>query len=258
MKRFLSSGRTVITDKGSRIDLAGIVKLPFEETAKLSAADREAAWRRGAKLLLQTLAEKKFRRTVSSPSDNLVISRRLGDGDQAIFLINDSRTAGDYVGKFGKVLEAGVPQRVKVEFAPELAAKGGVLYDTATRRKVTLEKGSAEFFLPPGGGRLLYLASAELTGLKAEIAPAVRRGEKIRLRAELLAAGPVRGTQALEVEIRDSAGRHHASSGYYSLTNGAFELEIPVARNDRTGYWTVICTDLIAGHRAEAAFRVNL
>ena len=77
-------------------------------------------------------------------------------------------------------------------------------------------------------------------------------------RAELLAAGPVKGTQALEVEIRDSAGRRHASSGYYSLTNGAFELEIPVARNDRTGYWTVICTDLIAGHRAEAAFRVNL
>ncbi|UKI33386.1 MAG: hypothetical protein L6W00_08020 [Lentisphaeria bacterium] len=32
-----------------------------------------------------------------------------------------------------------------------------------------------------------------MTGLKAEIAPAVRRGEKIRLRAELLAAGPVRG-----------------------------------------------------------------
>ena len=59
-------------------------------------------------------------------------------------------------------------------------------------------------------------------------------------------------------EIRDSAGRRHASSGYYSLTTGAFELEIPVARNDRTGYWTVICTDLIAGHRAEAAFRVNL
>ena len=86
---------------------------------------------------------------------------------------------------------------------------------------------------------------------------AVRRGEKIRLRAELLAAGPVRGTQALEVEIRDSAGRCHASSGYYSLTNGAFELEIPVARNDRRGYWTVICTDLIAGHRAEAAFQVN-
>ena len=48
VKRFLASGRTVITDKGSRLELPGVVKLPFEETAKLSAADREAAWRRGA------------------------------------------------------------------------------------------------------------------------------------------------------------------------------------------------------------------
>lgn len=256
VKRFLESGRTVITDTGSRIPLAGIVKLPFEETAKLSAADREAAWRRGAKLLLKTLEEKKFQRLVSSPSDNLVISRRLGDGDQAIFLINDSRTAGDYVGRFGKVLEAGVPQRAEVKFSPELTAQGRVLYDVAARRKVVLEKGGAAFFLPPGGGRLLYLASAELTGLKAKIAPTVRRGEKIRLRAELLAAGPVKGTQALEVELRDSAGRRHVSSGYYCLTNGVFELKIPIARNDRAGYWTVICTDLIAGHRAEAAFQV--
>ena len=76
-------------------------------------------------------------------------------------------------------------------------------------------------------------------------------------RAELIASAPVKGTQALEVELRDSAGRRHASSGYYCLTNGKFELEIPVARNDRTGFWTVICTDLIAGHRAEAAFRVT-
>ncbi|UKI33385.1 MAG: hypothetical protein L6W00_08015 [Lentisphaeria bacterium] len=132
VKRFLASGRTVITDKGSRLELPGVVKLPFEETAKLSAADREAAWRRGAKLLLQTLAEKKFRRTVSSPSDNLVISRRLGDGDQAIFLINDSRTAGDYVGKFGKVLEAGVPQRVKVELRRSSRRRGGC---STTRRR---------------------------------------------------------------------------------------------------------------------------
>ena len=254
-----SKGKLVIVDQTFGLNVPGAIKMMFPVTEKLSAAEQQKSWIASGRKLKELLLAKGFRYQVSSPAEDVILSRRIGDGDQAFFVINDARRAGIYVGQYGKVLDAGVPQTVAVKFAPELLAGGRAVYDVLTRRLLTPGKdgGIDGLFLGAGAGRLLYVAQSEITGIRVQAEPEVKRGEAARLRITLRSRKGAAGTQAVRLKVADSSGRPNALSGYYALKDGALELPLPIARNDEPGYWQVTVEDLIAGHTAETAFLVK-
>ena len=87
-------------------------------------------------------------------------------------------------------------------------------------------------------------------------AKTVARAGSLELSVKLRSSGGLKGAQAVYVEIRDGVGRKVDSSGYYALSDGAMKLSIPISGNDAPGFWQVEVHDLIAGFRADNAFRV--
>ncbi len=251
---FAAQGKTVLMDRACPLEIPGAVRVGFPVTEKLGPAEQQQAWQDAAAALEKVLAGRGFVRPVSSPDPAVIIGTRTGDGDRAIFVVNDARRAGTYVGRFGKVLDAGIPRKVRVNFTPELTAGGRVVYDTASRR--ALDPAGAELFLPAGGGRLLYVAESEITGLELTVGPRVRRGESATVKLRLSGRKGLRGAQAVELDVRDADGRRNSRSGYYALRDGSLEVTLPAALNDTPGFWRVTALDLIAGNRAEAALEV--
>ena len=256
IEAFISAGKPVILDQAAGLKLSGSTAFPFPDTAKLGPAEQQQSWNTAGKELKKLLESKGFRYDVSSPSGDVILSTRLGDGDRAIFVVNDARCAGKYVGQYGKVLDSGVPRKVRIDFAPGMLKGKETVYDVLSRRK--LDPSGAELFLPAGGGRLLYVAESPITGIEvAPASPAVKRGETIKIRLKFTSVAGLRGTQAVSLEIRDSRGRLDARSGSYAAKNGELDVTLPVALNDAAGFWQVKARDLIAGFSAEAAFEVK-
>ncbi len=256
IEAFTASGKPVILDRSSGLKLSGSTAFAFPDTAKLSPEAQQQSWGASGKELKKLLESRGFRYEISSPAGDVILSTRLGDGDRAIFVVNDARRAGKYVGQFGKVLDAGVPRKVRVDFAPGMLKEKETVYDVLARRR--LDSSGAELFLPAGGGRLLYVAESPITGLKVSCsAPEVRQGGELKVKIELASVAGVRGTQAVSLDIRDSRGRRDARSGFYAAKNGELEVTLPVALNDATGFWQVTVHDLIAGFSADTAFEVK-
>lgn len=255
IEAFIAKGKPVLLDAASRLKLPGAAPVVFPDTAKLGAAEQQKAWVEAGKALKELLRSKGFRYELSSPAGDVILSSRLGNGDRAIFVVNDARRAGEYVGQYGKVLDSGIPQTVRLDFAPGMLNGTQAVYDVLARRRIDPAK--AELFLPAGGGRLLYVAESAITGVELSADPAVKRGESNLLKLRLKSEAGLRGTQAVELEIRDSRGRRDARSGCYAPVDGKLELPLPIAFNDASGYWQVTVRDLIAGFTAETAFEVK-
>lgn len=256
VRKFAAAGKLVIVDPGLLPKIPAAVSLALTLTDKMSAVDQALAWRANAGKMREVLQRHGYVWPVSAASDNLVIARRLGEGDQTVFLINDARVAGNYVGQYGKVLENVKPQMFHIRFSPDFLTGGKVLYDCLQRRRLTLdENNSAGLFI--NSGKLLYVATSRITGLSVTpSAKTVKRADSIDLAVKLSSESGLKGTQSVYVEIRDSVGRKADSSGYYALSDGALKLAIPIAGNDVPGFWQIEVHDLIAGFQADNTFQV--
>lgn len=255
IRRFSETpGKLLLVDRRTPLDFPRAVRVDFPDTAKLSASARQSAWVNAGKAIKNLLISKEFRYTFQSPSDSVILSRRIGNGDQALFAVNDLRKAGIDLGRYGKLLDEGVPQTVFLTFPAELMRNGRVIYDVAARRPVAANP--YEIYLPAGGGKWFYAASAPITGLSLKLPERGTPGKTVAIEAELRTTGRLDGSQAVRLMIRDSAGRTNTASGCYAARNGKLRVELRLAENDRPGFWQVSVEDLIAGHRAEGSFEV--
>lgn len=259
---FAAAGGTVIADPVLVPSIPNVRRLDFPETKGMTAVAAQAAWVAAGRALDELLRSAGHKWPVWSSSPDVVIATRAGHGARCLFVINDRRCAGPYVGRHGLILDAGVAQETDL-FLDAARYAEGVLYDVALRRELQLQRDrdvlKASLLLPPAGGRMLYWSPERLHGVTVRVASAPARPGCAELRVEVMGAegNPVRGAIPLAVELRDSAGRRDARSGWYCAVDGALDIRVPLALNDRAGAWWVHVEELLAGHRAEAAFTVQ-
>ena len=187
----------------------------------------------------------------ADPDSVEVYARTLLDADSRfVFVLNDKRTEGDYMGKkFHAVLDAGVPQKAAVL----LAAESGAVYEFPAGKRLNAAKengklkldldfapteGKVLFCYPEALGKLTVTAGKDHT---ADIALTDAKGKAFR------GAVPVR------IRWTDPAGK--VRTGYDVIRSGRLQVSVRPGRNIPEGSWKCQVTELASGMSAEALWK---
>jgi len=254
--RFQARGGLVIADENVAPRIAPDI---FIESRRRSGRPDEdkAALQEKARALRAEL-DGFYQRYAESDNPEVVVRRRrYGDSDY-LFVLNDHRTFGDYVGHHGKVMERGLPSAARIR----VHRPAGAVYDLVTHRPVPLGAADGEVAfdvaLGPGGGGLYLITSRPIDRMMVETPERVRLGETVAVEVAV-ADGRGRDLSAvvpLRIDIADPLGRPAEPSGWYGARDGRLDLHLDLASNDETGVWTVRVRDLASGLLADRSFRV--
>jgi hypothetical protein len=178
--------------------------------------------------------------------------RQYGDADY-LFVVNDRRTFGDYVGHHGKVMEQGLPLAAKVS----VRRRSGVAYDLVRHQEVPVRATAAglelDVDLGPGDGRLLMLADRRIARVEVTAPERVRMERALEVTVVVAdsAGKPLGAVVPVRLEIADATGRSVEFSGYYGALGGQARVRLDLAANEAPGTWQITATELASGIRAQ-------
>ena len=177
-----------------------------------------------------------------------------------VFVVNDRRTFGDYVGMYGNVKEKGLPLSCNVSFAQKDVA---AVYDPVKHVEVPFTKkdGKCSLYIDftTNDGRLFIVLPQKIGGMTVKAPAKGRIGGEIVLQISLFddAKKPVEAILPIELDIRSSDGRQIVGSGFYEVTDGAKSIRIRPSSNDAAGKWRVSVKELASGKAAETTFAME-
>lgn len=221
------------------------------------ANEDKAALQEAAEKLRTWLAER-YRWPVDSSHPDAIVRRRVAGQAEYVFVVNDRRTFGDYVGHHGRVMEKGLP----LEATVRLARAGGAVYDLTTGTRVDAKSSadgiSWDVKLGPGEGKLYMILPQAFGELRLNVPATAKVGGELRLVVEVLSheVMPVDAVIPVQVTVSDPAGRRADASGYYAAKTGRLEVVYPIAPNDEPGKWSVRVKELASGRTKEAAVNI--
>ncbi len=255
---FQKGGGLVIGDANLCPAIKADITLPIFKRKKDAAADKAQLLKLAAEV--RTHLEGKYHRVVDTTSPNVVPHRRRAGVADYVFLVNDAREAGDYVGQYGLVHERGVPMTAEVQ----LTSNATAVYDLVAHRSVPFQRDAAGSLripvtLGPCDGRLLMALPKPITGLSVTGPDQVARSESWtgRIAVQNADSQTIDAVIPLQVEILDSDGRLSEFSGHYAAVQGTLNLPLEIAANDQPGVWEVRVHELASGQCVSKFFRVS-
>ncbi len=199
-----------------------------------------------------------YRLPFVSSNREVLLSRRHFGSSEYLFAVNDSRTFGDYVGQYGKVMEKGLPASTRVS----LARPAGYVYDLMQQKAMHLQKGAELGFdvnLAGGGGTVFLVTDRPVGALTATLPATARPGTVLPLTVQLnnQAGQPLQAVVPMQVTLLDPRNREAEGSGYYGAANGQLQVSFDLAPNDLPGRWRVEITERITGQKLTKEFTVT-
>lgn len=180
-----------------------------------------------------------------------------GAASTYLFLVNDRRELGQYVGQHGLVQEIGRFSDTTV--ALRSLPRGSVLYDLLAHRRVdpVREEGSTDttatlrwdLTLGPCEGRMFLAVPRAISSLSARLPEPARLGRTAKCVVEVRddRGALVPAVLPLLVELRDPDGRFAEWSGHHAAIGARLELSLDFAVNDLAGPWHLRVRDLASG-----------
>jgi hypothetical protein len=257
INEFQRSGGLIVGDERTCPAVKPDILLPVCERSGRADADKAALQKLASEL--RTQLDPRYKRQVDTTSADIIPYLRRYEKTDYVFLVNDRREYGDYVGHHGLVMENGLAEQTRVT----LARSGGYVYDLVRHRGVSASQGSGEisFDLRLGScdGALLMVSDRAVDGVRVTGPESVARGGQARWLVEVVdqSGKALAAVVPVQVTIRDSAGRPAEFSGSYAAVDGQLELILDVAPNDSPGVWEIEAVELASGRRAAAAMRVE-
>ncbi|MCY2963243.1 MAG: hypothetical protein NT069_06245 [Planctomycetota bacterium] len=254
---FQQRGGIVIGDPNLAPAIKPDIVLPRFTRTKKTAEDKGAILANAANLRMALDA--RYQRFANCSNPEIVSRVRASGESDYIFVVNDHREFGAYVGQHGLVMENGLPSDGTIA----VRRHAGHVYDLLTHRKVAsvaneevvtwpVELGPCEgglFLVTPRPIERLIIAAPETTqsgsAVDVDISIADSTGT------------PVSAVIPLRVEITDSAGRLAEWSGFYGAANGTLKLKLDIASNDAPGAWQIRVQELASGLIARQSVRVR-
>ncbi|MBD3291909.1 MAG: hypothetical protein GF393_03230 [Armatimonadia bacterium] len=184
--------------------------------------------------------------------------RQYGSTDY-LFLVNDKRTYGDYVGHHGLVMEKGLAADVNVTVRRE----SGHVYDLVAHSPVAMQQSEEgmrlDVSMDPGGGRLLMITDRPVAGVSIDAPARARRGSQLEVKATIVDRDgqAIDAVVPVQVQLLDPENREAERSGYYAARDGAVAVSFDVAGNDSSGEWTIRVTELASGVSRDHRIRVS-
>lgn len=254
---FQKSGGLIVGDERTCPAVKPDILLPVCKRTGRADTDK-AALQELARGLRKQL-DPHYRRQVDTSSAEVIPYLRRYKKTDYLFLVNDRREYGDYVGHHGLVMENGLAEQTNVA----LARSGGYVYDLVNHCGVRASHGSEavsfDLRLGPCDGALLMVSDRALDRVVVTGPASVKRGGQATWVVEVVdeSGKPLQAVVPVQVTIRDTAGRNAEFSGAYAAVDGRLELALDIAPNDAPGMWEIEAVELASGRCATGAMRVE-
>ena len=184
---------------------------------------------------------------------------RSDKGSDYLFVINDKRTFGDYVGQYKKVMEKGLPNRGRVK----IRRTCGVVYDLLEGKKIPFrtEKGSTliDLQFKTNDGKILLLMDSPVQSLELQMPAEAQKGSVLPYTVRIKTADGqyLKALHPLKVEVRDSDGILTDDSSYAAMENGIYANTLTLPLNGKEGSWSITVRDPVSGILVQKKFQLR-
>ena len=196
---------------------------------------------------------------MSSSDCDLVMRCRGTDTADYLFVLNDKRTFGDYVGQWGLVMEKGLPNAGRVTVNHGCAAAYDLVRHEKVKADISKGRTSLDVNLGAGDGSLILLLDREIGKVAIDAPKKIARGEAFALVAKVLdkSGKPVQAILPLEITLLDAKGTVLPGSGYVAAVDGAYTLKQVAATNMAVGDVKVVVRELASGLTAKTTITMS-
>jgi hypothetical protein len=257
IRTFQDAGGIIVADE--HVAPAILPDIMVSSYRRMGKADMD---KKALQALAQTLRaelDQVYERPFDTSDPDLVVRRRRAGAADYVFVVNDRRTFGDYVGQHRKVMEKGVALSGQVT----LPADKGFIYDLTSHKRVRAKPKGGKLVLPcklgPGGGNVYLLSSQELGEARIAAPASAQLGGTVKIAVDVLdtKGGKVDAIVPLRLDIVDGDGRLAEFSGWYGAVAGHAEVSLTLGPNDQLGKWRIRARNLASGKTAETTFTVT-
>ncbi len=199
---------------------------------------------------LSELLGKRLKMTFSTSDTNLFWNHlRAGDAHY-LFVVNDLRIPGDLYGRFGKIREQGVAQKVSFKVHdPKLR----YAFHLNANTPIPVKNGQLSLELPPSGGNIILFMEKQPGKFAVSVEKEVRRGSRISVK---LALENGSGLIPVNLELFLPDGTRSSLSRWNVLKNGSLDWEFTVPLNAPNGNWRIRAAESATGQVKTLSFRV--
>ena len=212
------------------------------------AANKAAFQRLGADL--RKALEPHFKPYVTTGNQDLVVRVRSYKEADYLFVINDKRGRGEYVGNWGKVLELGLPNSGNIYVGRNM----NYGYNLVSGEEVivaNLKSGSGVgCSFESSGGCLIMLLQDRINQVTVNVSPVAKGAFKAEIQVLNEAGKPVQALLPLEIALRGADDKALEGSGYYCAVDGVLNLEFRIAANEPAGNLKLLVRDVASGKTA--------
>lgn len=251
VKAFQRRGGIIVGDESLCPAITPDILIPVYKRTKKADVDKAALQALAAELRSQL--DDFYQRYVEASDPDIVVRARQHGSADYIFVVNDKRTYGNYVGHHGTVMEKGLPHRGTVTVRRD----GGYVYDLVNHKPIDArQSGDTITFdteLAPGGGGMYAITPEPIGKPQIDAPKSAKRGEPTTINITLAGAG----VMPVQLSITDPAGREAEHSGYYGVKDGKLTVTLDLALNDQPGSWTITATELASKQQTKATLTVR-
>ena len=254
---FQKRGGIIIADPNLAPAIKPDIVLPRFTRTKKTAEDKAAILANTAKL--RSALDARYQRFAECSNPEIVTRVRASGACEYVFVVNDQREFGTYVGQHGLVMENGLPSDGQLT----IRRNAGHVYDLLTSRKVGSKiRGDALSWpvqLGPCEGGVFLVTPRPIEQLNIAAPESTPRGETIDVDITIAESSgtPIPAVIPLRVDITDPTGRSAEWNGFYGATNGTLKLKLDIADNDAPGVWQIRVRELASGLSASGYVRVK-
>ena len=166
----------------------------------------------------------------TSSSSDLVVHTR----GNYVFVINDKRTYGDYIGQWKQMAEKALPVQGKIS----VRKPAGAVYDPVNRKMVPFKSANGVTELSVdfsgAGGKLFLLLPEKLPVPKL----------KVSADGLISADTGCKETLPVRLEVRDPQGKITDDTHFAAAVNGKFQYKLQIPKNSVNGKWQISFTVL--------------
>ena len=190
---------------------------------------------------------------------DLLVRVRSDKESDYLFVINDKRTFGDYVGQYGLIMEKGLPNSGTVS----VRRKCQVIYDLLTGKTVPFSVKDGITVIPvnfrTNDGKILLLMDSPVTAVELQMAEKAEKGGTVPFSVRLKTADGkyLKALHPLRVEVRDPKNVLTDDSTWAALTDGVYKSRITIPLNGEQGLWNVTVRDPASGKSAVGKLQVQ-
>lgn len=254
---FQRAGGILIADENLCPAISPDILIESDQLTRIEENDKQVLQQKARQL--RELLDPHFQRYSDASNMDLFTRVRTSNSADYLFVYNDKRTYGNYVGHHKRVMENGVANSGTVQ----LLRQKGFVYDLTEHRQIHCKERGNQLQipveLPPGGGKLFLATTEAISSISIRLSEPAQRKFPLIVKVQVLDPSglPCDAVVPLEVRILDSLGRLSEFSGHYGAKDGTAQLQLDLAGNAPTGIWKVQVRELASGLSQEKEFQVD-